>query len=112
MNQKPRKPSLRAVNETPSESSSEASKADDFEKLKSNLAGLEEKMLQGVKVATTTRAKTMKIILDSYIEAGFSESQAMELLKKAMELEILTGMQKQSRQSLKSDKAHTWKRNK
>ena len=112
MNQKPRKPSLKAVEETPSENSSETSKDIDFEKLKSELSGLEEKIFQGVKLASSTRAKAMKIMLDSYIEAGFNESQAMELLKKAMELELVTTMQKQSRHSSQSHRSLTWKRNK
>jgi len=107
MNQKPRKPSLRAVNENPSKEEPKK----ELQNLEDKLKDLQDKLTDSIKLFSATRANTMKIVFDSYIKAGFSESHAMELLKKAMELEAFT-TQKQLHKSPRSDKAYTWRKNK
>ena len=79
MNQRPRKPTLKAVNED----KSPQHETPDEEKIKK----LQESLLSSLRPISNLRAKTMKAVFDSYTESGFTEAQAMELLKKVMELE-------------------------
>ena len=82
MNQKPRKPSLKAINET-----------SELDKKREELKDKEQEFLKSIKVVSSMRAKTLKAIFDSYVEAGFDSSQALELIKKSMEVEAFIAKQ-------------------